>query len=144
MLLEVVAKAETFVGPQEGTECDGQTQNRDVRVWMWYGILVVWWWRLTGLSGPTPDWWAPGPCPNAVDGLDSDLVLGPLLQVLHGELPLQAVADDVDQGAALRTSPGILDPVSHLLGVPVVFPLRQRLEGIERSYWSWEVDLVPN
>lgn len=37
MLLEVVAKADTFVGPQEGTVCDGRTHNRDVRILMLFG-----------------------------------------------------------------------------------------------------------
>lgn len=50
---------------------------------------------LTRLPGPAVDWLAPGSWANTVDGLNSDLVLCPLLQVLDGELPLQPVHDDM-------------------------------------------------
>lgn len=83
--------------------------------------------RLTRLPGSASDWLAPGTHPDAIDGLDPDLVLCPLLQVLDGELSLQAVSDDLRQCPALCACTGVLHPVPHLLCIPVVLPLRQRL-----------------
>lgn len=50
---------------------------------------------LTRLSGPAVDWLAPRPGANSVGGLNSDLVLRPLLEVLDGELPLQPIHDNM-------------------------------------------------
>lgn len=57
--------------------------------------------RLTRLPGPASDWLAPGSHPDAVDSLDPDLVLRPLLQVLNGKLSLQAVSNNMGQCPAL-------------------------------------------
>lgn len=70
---------------------------------------------------------APGSRADAVDGLNSDLVLRPLLEVLNGELPLQSVHDDVGQNPSFRPGFRVLDPVAHQLWVPIVLPLWKRL-----------------
>lgn len=51
MLLEVVAKADTFVGPLEGTVFNGQTHNTGLKYGCFY-VLVVSEDRLTRLPGP--------------------------------------------------------------------------------------------
>lgn len=83
--------------------------------------------QLTRLPGPAPDRLAPGSRPDAVQGLDPDFIFHPLLQVLDGELSLLAVGDDVDQRPAWHAGAGVLHPVAHLLGIPVVLPFRERL-----------------
>lgn len=95
---------------------------------------------LTGLPGPPSDRLAPGAHPDAVQRLDPDFVFRPLLQVLDGKLSLLPVGDDVDQRPARRAHAGVLHPVAHLLGIPVVFPLGQRLvRNTERRPASaWE------
>lgn len=82
---------------------------------------------LTGLSGPAVDRLAPGPGADPVDGLDSDLILGPLLQVLDSELPLQPVHDDMGENSPFRPGFRVLDPVADEIWIPVVLPLRKRL-----------------
>lgn len=47
---------------------------------------------------------APGPGANSVNGLNSDLILSPLLQVLDGELPLQPVHNDVGENSPFSPS----------------------------------------
>lgn len=132
MLLEVVAKADTLVGPHRGT---GGQKARPLDQGLVRGAVFprnpcagqkV---QLTGLPRPPSDRTAPGAHPDAVQRLDPDFVFRPLLQVLDGELSLLAVGDDVDQRPALRAHAGVLDPVAHLLGIPVVFPFGQRLVG---------------
>lgn len=82
---------------------------------------------LTRLSGSAPYRLTPGSRSNAVDGLNSDLILGPLLQVLDGELSLQPVCDDVQQGFRWSSSPAVLHTVTHRIRVPIVLPFRKRL-----------------
>lgn len=94
-----------------------------------FGLLIKRVCALTGLSGPAVDRLAPGPGADAVDGLNSDLVLGPLLQVLDGELPLQPVHDDVRQDPPFGPGFGVLHPVADEIWIPVVLPLWKRLRG---------------
>lgn len=94
-----------------------------------FGLLMKRVSVLTGLSGPAMDRLAPGPGADTVDGLNSDLVLGPLLQVLDGELPLQPVHDDVRQDSPFGPGFGVLHPVADKIWIPVVLPLWKRLRG---------------
>ncbi len=87
----------------------------------------MYWFGLTGLSGSSPYRLTPGSCSNAVDGLNSDLILRPLLQVFDGELSLQAICNDVQQGFGLSSGPAVLHTVTHRIWVPVVLPFRKRL-----------------
>lgn len=73
------------------------------------------------------DWLAPGSRANTVDGLNSDLVLHPLLQVFDCELPLQPVHDDMGKNAPFRASFGVLDTVADKIWIPIVLPLWKRL-----------------
>ncbi len=84
---------------------------------------------LTRLPGPAVDRLTPGPGADPVDGLNSDLILGPLLQVLDGELPLQPVHDDVGQNSPFRPGFRVLYAVSNKIWIPVVLPLWKRLRG---------------
>ena len=88
---------------------------------------------LTGLSRPPLNGLAPGPGSDAVERLNADLVLGPLLQVLDGELPLQAVRDDVVQQLVRGSDLAVLNPVPHQLWSPVILPLRERLSHKEHN-----------
>ena len=134
MLLDVVAKADTLVGPQEGTAAGSQGQRLKQSCVGTLGVCVcVCVSSLTRLPGPAEDGCAPGPRADAVEGLDADLVLGPLLQVLDGELPLQAVGDDMGQNTSRGASFEVLDPVAHQLRVPIVLPLRKRLQKQQGS-----------
>lgn len=105
-----------------------------------FGLLIKRVCALTGLSGPAVDRLAPGPGADAVDGLNSDLVLGPLLQVLDGELPLQPVHDDVRQDPPFGPGFGVLHPVADEIWIPVVLPLWKRLRGF---FWLLLLFLFP-
>lgn len=74
---------------------------------------------------------APGSRPNSVNGLNSDLVLSPLLQVLDRELPLQTVHDDMREDPAFGARLPVLHPVTNEIWVPIVLPLWKRLWGIK-------------
>lgn len=82
---------------------------------------------LTRLPGPAVDWLTPGTGANPVDGLNSDLVLGPLLQVLDCELPLQPVHDDMRENSPFGPGFGVLHPVADKIRIPIVLPLWKRL-----------------
>lgn len=84
---------------------------------------------LTRLPGPAVDWQAPGPGANTVDGLNSDLILHPLLQVLDSELPLQPVHDDMGENSPFRPGFGVLHPVANEIWIPIILPLWKRLRG---------------
>lgn len=85
--------------------------------------------ELTRLPRAAPDGLAPGPGPDGVEGLDLQLVLGPLLQLLQRALPRQAVPQHPQQGRGRRLHAPGPDPVPHGLGVPVVLRVRERLPG---------------
>lgn len=84
---------------------------------------------LTRLPSPAVDWLAPGPRANTIDGLNSDLILSPLLQVLDSELPLQSVHDDVRENSPFSSSFRVLDPIADKIWIPIVLPLWKRLRG---------------
>lgn len=92
-------------------------------VCVWHGHISV----LTGLPGPSMDRLAPGPRANTVNGLNSDLILGPLLQVLDSELPLLPVHDDMGENSPFGPGFRVLHPVANEIGIPIVLPLWKRL-----------------
>lgn len=72
---------------------------------------------------------APGPGAYTINGLNSDLILSPLLQVFNGELPLQTVHDDMGEDSPFRASFPVLHPIANKVWAPIVFPLWKRLRG---------------
>lgn len=127
MLLEVVAKADTLLGPLEGTAARGWSsanlQHNGMILQVWHISI------LTGLPGPAVDRLAPGPRADTVNGLNPDLILSPLLQVLDSELPLQSVHDHMGENSSRRTGFRVLHPVADEIGIPIVLPLWKRLRG---------------
>lgn len=125
--------------------------------WRWWRTLTRWWdhwkalqegintfctnfrntfriWKhvffLTRLPSPAMDRLAPRPRTNAVDGLNSDLVLCPLLQVFYSELSLQPVHDGMGKDPAFWSGFWVLDAVANEIWVAVVLPLWKRLRGV--------------
>lgn len=70
---------------------------------------------------------APRSGANTVDGLNSDLILHPLFQVLNSELPFQAVHDDMGKNSPFRSGFGVLDTITNEIWIPIVLPLWKRL-----------------
>lgn len=124
MLLEVVANADTLAGPLEGT---AESRTKVNRLEPPAQLCNMHFFFLTRFPRPSVDRRAPGSRADAVDGLNSDLVLGPLLQVLDGELPLQPVHDDMGENSTFGPCFGVLQSVANQVWVPVVLPLWQRL-----------------
>lgn len=87
------------------------------------GCIAAWGARITESHH-----FAPRSCPDGVEGLDLQLVLRPLLQVLDGALPFQPVADDLQQGGRLQIHAPELDAVPHGLWVAIVLRVGQGLE----------------
>ena len=90
--------------------------------------------QLTRLPRPAPHGCTPGPGTDGVEGLHLQLVLGPLLQPLDRELPLQPITDDLGQHRRGQVRAPVLNPVAHGLGVPVVPRVWQWLEA-DNSLW---------
>lgn len=86
------------------------------------GVLT--WLPCTTLHGLTPGSGAYG-----IKGLDLQLVLGPLLQALQGDLPLQPVVHQSYAGLTPQVCSQHSDPVAHALRVSVVLGLWQWLPG---------------
>lgn len=86
---------------------------------------------LTWLPGPAMDWLTPGSRANTINGLNSDLILSPLFQVLYSELPLQAVHYNMGQNASFGPSFEVLDAVANKIWIAIVLPLWKRLRSLQ-------------
>ena len=83
---------------------------------------------LTRLPGPAMDSLAPWSRANTIDGLNPDLILCPLFQVLYSELSLQPVHDDVRKNSPFGSRFGVMDAVANKIWIAVVLPLWKRLK----------------
>lgn len=133
------------------------TFNRKKKIWLiWWSLCITFPNKiaffhsveLTRLPCPASDRLAPGSHSNAVYSLDPDLIFCPLLQVLNSKLSLQTVGNNMGEWMALWACTGVLNPVAHLLCIPIIFPFRQRLRGRRWcSHWEildWLTGLFPS
>ncbi len=84
----------------------------------------------------------PGSGAYRIKGLDLQLVFGPLLQTLQGDLPLQPVVHQSCAGLTPQVRSQHSDPVAHALRVSIVLGLWQWLRGnitlviSQENYWQ--------